>query len=290
MDNIENPKGIPNNLESKEYLEGLVIAALERALGIHDNLGVSGEETVEKNQFGDTALRVDVECEEAVLNFLKEKNFPIRVISEEHGTVDISSNPRYLGILDGLDGSGVYKKERGVGRYGTMFAIFSNTNPVYGDYATSGIMEHTSKRLFFATKGGGAFIKEAGKTVPIHSSGKKTVGAETRAGIDEYFEINRRVFSEKLKGIQTNFGGASCIYYADVACGRADLALECTRKNNLEIAVAYGLISEAGGVIVDLSGETIGDKKYLEFGQEDKLPIVTAATRELALSLISHIK
>ncbi|MBX4210746.1 hypothetical protein KW783_02115, partial [Candidatus Parcubacteria bacterium] len=75
------------------------------------------------------------------MDFLREQNIPIRVIAEEHGVVDITANPRYLGILDGLDGSSVYKKARGTGRYGTMFGIFDTTDPTYQYYVASGIME-----------------------------------------------------------------------------------------------------------------------------------------------------
>ena len=290
MDNFKEIEGAENSIESKERLESIAIESLSRALSVHDTLGEAGEELVQKNQFGETALRVDVECEKAVLDFLREAKIPIRVISEEHGQVDITENLRYLGILDGLDGSNVYKKERGRARYGTMFGIFATTNPRYGDYLMSGIMEHSTKRLFVAFSNGGAFVIEGDKRTPIHSSGKTRLDPAAQVYIDEYFEINRETFSKKLKGFNTHYGGSSAVYYADVASGAADLALECTRKNNLEIAVAYGLETEAGAVMVGLDGASIGDKKYLEFGQSEKVPIITAATRELAEGLIEHIK
>jgi len=106
-----------NSVEWQERFEQITLDGLRRALSVHDNLGESGEELVQKNQFGETALRVDIECEKAILDFLREARVPIRIISEEHGQVDITENPLYLGILDGLDGSNVYKKERGRTRY-----------------------------------------------------------------------------------------------------------------------------------------------------------------------------
>jgi hypothetical protein len=42
--------------------------------------------------------------------------------------------------------------------------------------------------------------------------------------------------------------------------------------------------------MVDLNGATIGDQRYLEFGQREHVPIITAATRELADRLLEHIK
>src|SRR3989344_1695102 len=163
MDNFKKIEGSENSIEWKELFEQIALDSLHRALSVHDNLGETGEELVQKNQFGETTLRVDIECEKAILNFLREVKIPIRVISEEHGQVDITENPRYLGILDGLDGSNVYKKGRGRDRYGTMFGIFSSTNPSYEDYLASGIMEHSTKRLFFAIKNGGAFFIHGSK-------------------------------------------------------------------------------------------------------------------------------
>jgi len=276
--------------ESLEQIRSVVVEALQRAFSVHENLGETGEELIQKNQFGETALKVDIKCENAIIDFLREMKIPIRIISEEHGTVDVLDNPQYLGILDGLDGSSVYKKERGIGRYGTMFGIFNSINPSYEDYVVSGIMQHATKRLYIAVKNGGAFIIEGDKKTQIHSSKKTVLDTDTRIYVDEYFEINKKTFSENLKEFEVKCLGSSAIYYADVASGDADLALECTRKNNLEIAIAYGLETEAGAVMVDLNGVSIADKKYLEFGQKEKLPIITAATKELSEKLIEHIK
>ena len=80
--------------------------------------------------------------------------------------------------------------------------------------------------------------------------------------------------------------------YLRLLLGEADLVLECTRKGNLEIATAYGLITEAGGVMVTADGEDLGKQRYFEYGQreEEFLPVITAATKELALGLIEYLK
>lgn len=277
----------------KEQLKNIVVESLHRALLVHDNLGVIGEEMAQKNRFGETALKADIECEKAILDFLKEIGIPIRVISEEHGQIDITDNPRYLGILDGLDGSNVYKKDRGRARYGTMFGIFDTLDPCYRNYLVSGIMEHTTKRLFFAFKDGGAFVRKGSGVEPIHASGRTQLGTGVKIYLNEEFEINRQMFSRKLQLFKPAFrdfaAGSTAVHYVDVACGAADIVIECTRKNNLEIAVAYGLLTEAGAVMVDLDKIPIGDKKYLEFGQQESIPIITAATSELASGLLDFV-
>lgn len=294
MDEFKKIKKIENLIEWEKELGQIVISSLNRSLFIHDNLGKKGEEFVQKNQFGEMALKIDIECEKAILDLLKEIKVPIRVLCEEHGQVDITKHPRYLGILDGLDGSNVYKKERGRARYGTMFGIFNTINPSYRDYLINGVMEHSTKRLFIAFKNGGAFVIKGNKKIPIHSSNKTKLDQNTQIYIDEYFEINRYMFSNKLQNFKPKSrdfsAGSSAVHYVDAASGAVDLVLECTRKKNFEIAVAYGLETEAGAVMVDLNGADIGNKKYLEFGQQEKIPIITAATKELADRLLEYIK
>jgi len=276
--------------ENFETIKESVFKSLLEAFKVHESLGASGEELLEKNQFGETALRVDIESEKAILDYLREQNFPIKVISEEHGVTEIGNNPQYLGVLDGLDGSSVYKKERGTGRYGTMFSIFKSADPTYDDYIASGIMEHSTGRLFIASKNGGASIILGEETIPILTDSRTELDQNIIINIDEYFDLNIKTFTEKLQGFKTQCLNASSAHYMSVANGEAGLALECTRKGNLEIAIAYGLIKEACGVIVDMDGNSIGDKKYLEFGQKEKQPIVTAANNELAQALLKHIK
>lgn len=151
-------------------------------------------------------------------------------------------------------------------------------------------MEHSTGRLFIASKNGGAFTIRNNETLPIHAEQKIELDKNMKIYIDENFEINRRTFTKNLKGFNTQCIQASSAYYMGVAEGEAGFALECSFKGNLEKAVAYGLIKEAGGVIVDMDGNDIGDKKYLEFAQQGHIPIVTAGNLKLAQALLEHIK
>ncbi len=271
------------------HIKDVALTALTNAYKIHEKLGPCGKEMVKRNQFDEKALRVDVEAEKGVIQTLRHNRVPIKIVSEEHGTIIIGNNPEYLGILDGLDGSSVYKKSRGKGRYGTMFAIFSGLDPKYSNYLFSGAMEHSTGRLFYAMKKYGAFVIEDAIQTPIYTSGQKKISKSSKIYIDEYFDINRKTFLSKLLNYNTSYLGSSCTYYVDLASGKADLVLECTRKNNLEIAVAYGLITEAGGAMMSIDKTKLGQMKYNTFGQHCHIPVVTASTKQLALNLIDRI-
>jgi fructose-1,6-bisphosphatase/inositol monophosphatase family enzyme len=249
-----------------------------------------GEAKLQKNQFGETALLADIEAERAVISHLKDAHCPIRLISEEHGVIDIGTSPSLLGILDGLDGSSVYASQRGKGRYGTMLGIFSNLEPSYEDYLFCGVMIHSpNQELFYADKGGGGFVIVDEERRVITCSGVRELQKTTKLYIDDYFQVNREVFAQRLEGFKLECTGSSAVHYTDVARGAADAAMECTRKQNLEIAVAYGLVTESGGVMVTLDGVSLGQRSYRAFSQDRHTPLVAAATSELAGDIIQRI-
>jgi len=279
-----------------DKLVKLGIKALENAYKIHEKLGDNGLESVQKNPYGEKSLVGDIEAEKAVIDTFKDANIPLRIISEEHGQVDLSDKPQYLAVLDGLDGTKVYKTARGKGRYGTMFGIFTNLNPSYDDYIFSGVMEHSSRKLYYAIKNNGGFLLQKGKRYPLRCTSTSKLGDLTVIYVDFEFDKNRNrtfiqdTYLSKLEGHNLLHEKSSAIHYVDLAQGKADLVLECTRKGNLEIAVAYGLINEAGGVIVTIDGISIGKKKYLVLGQDKYIPIISASTMGLARELIKKVK
>lgn len=269
--------------------------ALGNAGRIIRELGASGIEDLQKNQYGETALRGDVEAEKAILDVLRKNKLRIKVVSEEHGITFIGDNPLYLRILDGIDGSGVYKRERATGRYGTMFAVYKGIDPTYDDYLYGGIMEHVSGKLYFASKGGGSWVigNKAQKRLRCSRStqldNKSRLYADTN--FDEVFKTD--IVSGFLKDIgdfDFKCMRSSAIHYADLSAGKVVGIIEATRKGNLEIAVVYPLIKEAGGVMVDEDGRDLGNKKYSEFGQKDHLIVVSAATSSLAIDILNKAK
>lgn len=289
------------SLTSKDelrFLEELAIKSLMNAYRNHLSLGISGTKLVKKKtegQFtGDMALVADIEAEKVVMDTFQEVKLPVRLNSEEHGLVDLNDDPKYFAVLDGLDGTGKYKAFMEGGknvRYGTMLAIFSNTDPKYDDYLICAILDYPTSKLFISTKGNGAYVLNLKKNsrYALKSSEYRNFDANTRTIIDTYpgtahLSFNMKTFVNNLpEGFKHIIPQTSEASYADLTCGKVDLVLECTRKGNLEIAVSYGLLKEAGGAMVSLDGKSLGKNKYLTFGQHNYLGIISAATKELAL-------
>lgn len=280
-------------MKTLEQITEIGISALTAAYSKVKMLGKEGIEPVQNpnHRFANdpsVIFRGDIEAEKAVLSSLREAQLPIRVISEEHGETDITPSPIYLGILDGIDGSKLYKE--GMSGYGTMFAIFSGVNPRHDDYLFSGIVDQVSGKILFAAKGGGAQVTsaEGQKNVPgesLQTSQKTSFDALAHV----YLHRRAKAFFKKLDDSQCT--GLSCcsLAFADIVLGKSHLIVELARKDNLEQAIAYGLITEAGGAMVTADGKSIGGKRYLEFIQEKNAVIITSANKLLAADFLNKM-
>lgn len=272
----------------------LVEAGLWDTYQVHEDLGIEGVEAVEENQFGDQAMVADVQSERAMIDVLRASEQSFRVHSEEHGKLTVGDHlPSMLAVMDGLDGSSLYKKARGEGNYGSMFAIFESTDPRYNDYLAAGIMLHATAQLLVATRGQG--VKQVDLRTGLARSAKTSDAALTHEALiytdDDatvpkenvlypYFQTNLKVLAEPLRkvGYTTSRTGASAGYYASLAMGEALAVGEATRKGNLELAAAYALVKEAGGSIVDVkTWQDIGDQKFTEYGQSSHEPFLAVA-------------
>lgn len=281
-------------MDYSDYTDALgriVSDALTKTHELHNTIGASGTHEVRKNAHGDTALRLDIEAEEAVLATVRTAGLPVTVHSEEHGVVQLGPRPSiYTGMLDGLDGSSVYKREPGNGGYGTMLAFYAGKRPRYRDYLAAGIMDHGSGNLLLVTQGREvSIISREGTRCTTKTSGAQHLRHGSRYFVDTYFEVNRETFEKPLTGYAPQCLGSTAMHYVALITGTSDLVLECTRKGNLELAVAYPLVKAAGGVIVGLDGEDIANESFHAFGQRSHVPTIAAATPQLAEVVVKRL-
>lgn len=289
--------------EVAERIQAVGLDALKNALKKIRDLGEDGKLKDKINRFGEQALVADYEAEEAVIESLRKAGILARVISEEHGQVDLVDNPTMLAVLDGIDGTAVYKKDE---RSGTMLAIFSETrgiidNFIYDDCIFAGVADIKTGEITHATKGGGAYVINIdGNTVYAHSSSLRRLTNGTKIYIDggkNGMMINDEVFTRPLETIEFETrpynSGSSAVHYVDLTTGRYDAVLEHTRKGNIEIPTAYRLVAEAGGFMgAVVSGKLVNlaQQKFETFGHDRNIPLIAASTSQLAKAIFRKIK
>ena len=277
------------------------LVALQKAyakqLELLDNGAIN--RVVETNSQGDKAMAGDIESENVVIAYLREQNFPCRIVGEESGTTEIGS-PRYLVVLDGIDGSSGLRANP-ESRCGTIIAIAPNLNPRYNEFIFAGITEFATNRIVYAIQGKGAYLLQAESLrriirQPHHGQLRIEIdnpefwpdyAEEMGANLGDVFTLTKETFSDKLRGKFLIKGvassGAMCI---DLMLGEADIIGGVIAKGVFEPPAEYLLVHEIGGVLTDMSGNDIGSGYWLAYGRPLS-PLIRAVSPDIAQKFLA---
>ncbi len=205
----------------------------------------------------DFVTEVDRAAEAAIIDVLREAYPEYGILAEESGeAAGQGAGNEYQWIIDPLDGTTNFI--HGFPQYAISIALAHK-----GQIVQSLVYDVVRNEMFTASKGGGAFLNERRIRV---SKCLKLEDALLGTGFpyrvfdhaDAYFGIFKELM-QKTSGIRRP--GAASLDLAYVACGRLDGFWEFGLAP-WDIAGGALLISEAGGLIGDLSG----NDSYLETG------------------------
>ncbi len=203
--------------------------------------------TVSTKQQSDYVTEVDKAAEAAILEVIREAYPSHAILAEESGSLGPQSD--YLWIIDPLDGTTNFI--HGLPQYAISIGL------AHKGVLTQAVVYDTNRNeLFTATKGGGAFLNEKRLRVS-----KRARLAEALIGtgfpyrsfkhIDAYLAIFREL-TQKTSGLRRP--GAASLDLAYVAAGRLDGFWEFG-LSPWDMAAGALLITEAGGLVGDLTGE-----------------------------------
>ncbi|SFN23838.1 myo-inositol-1(or 4)-monophosphatase [Formivibrio citricus] len=209
--------------------------------------------TPEKKGHNDFVTEVDRAAEQAIIETILEA-YPTHAIqAEESGS---RGNSEYVWVIDPLDGTTNFL--HGFPQYAVSIAL------MHRDIVTQAVVYDPCRNdLFTATRGVGAFLNDrrirVSKTRELADSLIGTGFPYTEfQNLDAYTAIFRDM-TQKAAGVRRP--GAAALDLAYVACGRFDGFFEFGLKPH-DIAAGSLLVTEAGGLMTDFSGE----EKFLESG------------------------
>ncbi len=284
------------------------IEALRNAYSIQKKLSEEGiiNEFSYKGNGTDKALKGDWESEEVVIETFKQTKFPVRIISEEHGQIDIVRNPLYLAVLDGFDGSSGLKMNLRA-RGGTMLSIATNLNPNYSDFILGGLTEFCQDKILYAIKNQGAFLidtkNESTEEVeikkresfrnksPIHLDDPSLYeyAKGITSGLDEIGKCVNDTFTKPLQ--RRNFTNLYALNSSSAMCfdliiGNVDAVCGVIAKGVFEPPAEYVLLREIDGSAygkVNGKWEEIGNKKWSGYGRP-LAPLIRVANLKLEMN------
>ncbi len=254
-----------------DFLKRTALAVYER---VHPLLGTErAAEEIKKGAGGDISLHIDLVAENTIIESLKKSGSDILLISEEIGEVYIGNKNKinknhYKLIVDPVDGS--LNSMRGI-PYCCCSIAFAIGNSLE-NIVSAVIVDLTSKDLYWAEKGKGAFLND--KLIRV---------SERNASSQLLFEIDLdpdtaavelkkcQPILEKLYRIRTM--GSIALSFCMLASGKIDGFLNFRKYTRLmDMAASYLIVNEAGGKMFGINGEDLD----IQLKLDAKVPLVVS--------------
>lgn len=209
--------------------------------------------------------RVDLECEETILDVLKKATPEHNIISEEGGLIDNKSE--FTWVVDPLDGTSNYVA--GIPWFGILIALFKNSRPIAG-----GAYLPIQNDLYYAESGLGAFKNKDRIKVSTDDSFNQLASFSTDfTDSKEEISFTESLYSKlsgKVRNIRSTNSLLEMLYVAEGKFGG------CINLHTKiwDIAAPWIIIREAGGNLANLDGSEINfsiaaeeiDKNYAVLG------------------------
>jgi len=211
------------------------------------HIGQVSRSRIQRKGPADFVTEVDKKCENLIVEEIR-KNFPGHSIMAEE-TAEEGLGVGYTWVIDPVDGT--TNLIHGFPFVAVSIAVCLEKKPILGF-----VLDPVRNELFWAKKGGGAWLNDT--RLPKRRKVKLDQALiatgfpfRSRQYVDDYLAAFKSIFLQ-VSGIRR--AGAAALDLAYVAAGRVDGFWEIGLKA-WDIAAGALLITEAGGVISDFSGE-----------------------------------
>ena len=218
---------------------GKIIKTAEPTLGL-----------VHKEGRGNFVTAADLACEKIIIDLIAQ-HFPSDKILSEETESDIQDilAVDHLWVIDPIDGTNNF-------RFGRNYSCVSIGYVEKGEVVLGAVYNPYVDELFFAEKGGGAYVNDkklaVGTQQDIHEG---VVGTD-----NSYFpEIGKKHLTI-LMAVQPTplimMKGSAALAICEIAAGRTDLYFH-TGIHPWDCAAGFLIVREAGGVIKNFQGQTV---------------------------------
>ncbi len=263
--------------KSRKILEMALKKGGEVLMGYH---GKSLETSV-KESIRSVVTDADLASERAIFEVLSASPQSFSIISEEAGYVDNGSG--YTWVVDPLDGTSNFAA--GLPWFGVIIALFERNLPVLG-----GMYLPVENQLYFTASGTGAWKNNQA----IRCSGSENLSellvsysfdfsndpGKTRSEMKLMEKL-----SKKVRNIRSTNSLIDLCFTAD---GRLGAAINQTTKI-WDIAAAWLVVREAGGIVTDIEGREIQfDLSRGSFGRNYTIVASAAGVHSQLCHIINH--
>jgi myo-inositol-1(or 4)-monophosphatase len=203
--------------------------------------------TVSEKQPNDFTTDIDQAAEQAIIETLLKAYPDHAILAEESGaSKNMHDEAEFAWIIDPIDGTTNFM--HGYPQYCVSIALSQR-----GVITQAVVYDPVRNDLFTATKGAGAYLNDKRIRVTKHDRIANALIANGGGrNLDEFLAMYKTM-AERCQGIRT--AGAAALDLANLAAGRVD-GYYGKRLKPWDIAAGSLLVTEAGGIVGEFSGES----------------------------------
>lgn len=252
-----------NNAKLLQIAKEIVNQASDEIIEVSKTQAL-GAEIGEIGASGHSTKLADMKAEEIVKNIIKRLSIEITdyrliLITEETGLLyfgNTNLSNSILFVLDPLDGSNNLKAWRTPAPFVSISlaaGFIENENNIddFESIQIGVVRDIFNKRLYFASRGDGAFVEEFGeiKVSPEEDVLKSVIGVDIDVQVDKFDRLSSQLIP-LLRNIKCQRRlGSSILDFCKVASGEYDAFVSLAgRMGYYDIAAAKLIIEEAGGI------------------------------------------
>lgn len=229
--------------------------ALEIQRSIKPILGSRGaSEVLYVGADGTPTKRIDDVAENAALEFLRSKDIPMIVLSEEGGRILLGDDPEYICVLDPVDGT--LNATRNIPIFNTSIAFAPyKEDATLEDIEYGLVMDLYNNNVFSAEKGGGSRINgERITTSKIEEIEKSTLSLYIKPGkLKEFEELIKK--TKRIRCL-----GSVALELCYVANGGYEGMIDLRYLLKVtDVAAGKIIVEESGGVVTDDEGKNLNN-------------------------------
>jgi myo-inositol-1(or 4)-monophosphatase len=231
---------------------------------------------------GDTTRRIDAVAEEAVTHVLVESGMSFTLISEESGTRNFGKETSETIVLDPIDGSA--NAIRGIPAYSLSVAAAEGNH--LSDVSEALVVDLANHVFYEAELHRGATRNgDSISTSKVERLSDSMISADLNI-------VDLRNYVKKIIKIlnmakRKRYLGTNALEVCLVACGKYDAFVDLRGMNRVtDIAAAYLILREAGGLIVNERGVNVD----VELLPTSRLSFVAAANITLCKNILMNLE
>ncbi len=234
---------------------------------------------------GDLTKEIDLRAEETLIKKIREAKLSCTIFSEEKGIIKLGESPENLYIVcDPLDGT--TNALHGIPFMATSIAMAKE--PFLSKIEAAVVMDIIHGVTYAAEKGKGAY-----KNNERISPSQEASLVESVIGVDiNTYKAANQTLHEKITRIialnkHPRYFGANALQLCYVADGSIDAFVDIRGKMRvLDMAAAYLIVKEAGGVVTAPDGKELEAK----ITPQERVSLVAAGNRKLHEEILRLIR